>query len=448
MQSYLIKNATIVNENKIVKGSVLTEGNYIKAIYTQEEDIIQPSGTQLINAEGLILIPGAIDDQVHFRQPGLTHKGDLYTESIAAAAGGVTSIMEMPNTNPQTVTQQLLTEKYQLGAENSVVNYSFYLGATNHNLDEILQTNPREVCGIKIFMGSSTGNMLVDNKETLTEIFKNCKLLIATHCEDESTIKQNLQQAKEKFGDNIPPYYHPVIRNHEVCYKSSSFAVELAAKYGTRLHVLHISTAKELELFNNHIPLKDKKITAEACIHHLWFNDTHYAQKGNFIRWNPAIKTESDRIALFQAVLNNTIDVIATDHAPHTLQEKSQSYLNTPSGGPLVQHSIQAMMEFYFNGLISLEKIVEKMAHAVADLFQIEKRGYIRPGYYADLVLINPNKPYTVTQQNLLYKCKWSPFEGYTFKSSIEKTFINGHLVYSNRIVDQQHRGMRLTFNR
>jgi len=445
MQSYLIKNATLVNEGKKYKASVWIEGELIKKIATEE--IIAPNA-KIINAEGLYLLPGAIDDQVHFRQPGLTHKGDIFTESVAAAAGGVTSFMEMPNTNPQTVTQELLEQKYILGKENAVVNYSFFMGATNDNLKEVLKTNPNNVCGIKIFMGSSTGNMLVDNKSVLEDIFKNCKLLIATHCEDEATIKYNTELAKEKFGENIPFCYHPIIRDEDACYRSSAAAVELASKHGTRLHILHISTKKELSLSNNNKTLNEKKITAEACVHHLWFSDKDYATKGAFIKWNPAIKKESDRAAIFEAVLNNTIDVIATDHAPHTLEEKNQTYFKAPSGGPLIQHAVQAMMDFYLDGKITIEKVVEKMAHSVADLFCIEKRGYIREGYYADLILVNPNKPYTVEKNNILYKCKWSPFEGHTFKSSIEKTFVNGNLVFTENIVDTTHRGKRLLFNR
>lgn len=445
MSTTLIKNVTIVNEGSSKKGSVLIKNELIEKIYYSNEE---GNADNIIDAEGLILIPGAIDDQVHFRQPGLMHKGEIYTESMAAAAGGITSYMEMPNTNPQTVTQELLEEKYKMGAENSIVNYSFFMGGTNDNLDEILKTNPANVCGIKLFMGSSTGNMLVDKRETLEAIFKNCKLLIATHCEDEATIKANTEKAKLQFGENVPFEQHHIIRSEEACYKSSSFAVELAKKHGTRLHILHISTAKELELFDNSIPLKDKKITAEACIHHLWFSEEDYKTKGAYIKWNPAVKKASDREAIFNAILNNKIDVIATDHAPHTIEEKEQNYFKAPSGGPLVQHSVQAMMDFYLNGKISIEKVVEKMCHAVADLFAIEKRGYIREGYFADLVLINPTKPYQVSKGNLLYKCGWSPFEGHTFKSSIDKTWVNGQLVFTDGKVNDSVRGKRLTFNR
>jgi dihydroorotase len=445
MSTTLIKNANIVNEGLIKKGSVLINGKLIEKILPGDKTF---QADQIVDAEGLFLIPGAIDDQVHFREPGLMHKGEIFTESRAAAAGGVTSYMEMPNTIPQTVTQELLEEKYKMGAKNSVVNYSFFMGGTNDNLVEILKTNPRNVCGIKLFMGSSTGNMLVDKRETLEAIFKNCKLLIATHCEDESIIKANTEIARNKFGEAVPFNLHPIIRNEEACYKSSSFAIELAKKYGTRLHILHISSAKELELFNNTLPLKDKMITAEACIHHLWFSDEDYKTKGAFIKWNPAVKTSSDRDAIFNAILDNRIDVIATDHAPHSLEEKEQSYFKAPSGGPLVQHSIQAMLDFYLKGKISIEKVVEKMSHSVADLFAIEKRGYIREGYYADIVLVNPNKPYTVSKSNILYKCGWSPFEGHTFKSSIDKTWVNGQLVYADGKVNDTVRGERLTFNR
>jgi dihydroorotase len=445
MSTTLIKNATIVNEGLSFRGSVLIKDKLIERILPADSF---ENANHVINADGLFLIPGAIDDQVHFREPGLTHKGEIFTESRAAAAGGVTSYMEMPNTNPQTVTQELLEAKYKRGSENSVVNYSFFMGGTNDNLEEILKTNPRNVCGIKLFMGSSTGNMLVDKRETLDAIFRDCKMLIATHCEDEAIIRANTEIARNKYGEWVPFNQHPVIRNEEACFKSSSFAVELAKKHGTRLHILHISTAKELELFNNNLPLKDKKITAEACIHHLWFSDEDYQTKGAYIKWNPAVKTSRDRDAIFKAVLENKIDVIATDHAPHTIEEKEQSYFKAPSGGPLVQHSVLAMFDFYLNGKISIEKVVEKMSHAVADLFAIEKRGYIREGYYADLVLVNPKQPYTVNKSNILYKCGWSPFEGHTFKSTIEKTWVNGQLVYTDGKVNDAIRGERLSFNR
>ncbi len=444
MKKTLIKNATIVNENETFVSDVLIEGSYISKI---ERDITEPNAT-IINAEGLILMPGAIDDQVHFREPGLTHKGEIYTEAKAAVAGGVTTYMEMPNTIPQAVTIVELEKKYARAKECSLANYSFFMGGTNINLEETLKVDYKTVCGLKIFMGSSTGDMLVDNEKTLEGFFEKSNALIATHCEYDPMIKETQARIIAEYGEDIPAYFHPIIRNDEACYKSSSFAVALAKKYNTRLHILHISSAKELSLFTNKIPLKQKRITAEACIHHLWFNDEDYKAKGNFIKWNPSVKTEYDRAQIFEAVLDGRIDVIATDHAPHTIEEKSQSYLKAPSGGPLVQHSILAMLEFYKQKKISLEMIVNKMSHNVADIFNIDKRGYIREGYFADLVLINLNKPNTVTKESLLYKCGWSPFEGYTFSSSIEKTFVNGHLVYDNGIFDESKKGERLSFNR
>jgi dihydroorotase len=444
MKKTLIKNATIVNENEIFVSDVLIEGSYISKI---ERDLTEPNAT-IINAEGLVLMPGAIDDQVHFREPGLTHKGEIYTEAKAAVAGGVTTYMEMPNTIPQAVTIVELEKKYARAKECSLANYSFFMGGTNSNLEETLKVDYKTVCGLKIFMGSSTGDMLVDNEKTLEGFFEKSNALIAVHCEFDPMIKETQTRIIAEYGEDIPAYFHPIIRNDEACYKSSSFAVSLAKKYNTRLHILHISSAKELSLFTNKIPLKQKRITAEACIHHLWFNDEDYKAKGNFIKWNPSVKTEYDRAQIFEAVLDGRIDVIATDHAPHTIEEKSQSYLKAPSGGPLVQHSILAMLEFYKQKKISLEMIVNKMSHNVADIFNIDKRGYIREGYFADLVLINLNKPNTVTKESLLYKCGWSPFEGYTFASSIEKTFVNGHLVYDNGIFDESKKGERLSFNR
>lgn len=441
---YLIKNATLVNEGEAAIYDVLIEDQLISRI---ERSIESVAGATEINAEGLYLLPGAIDDQVHFREPGLTHKGEIYTEAKAAVAGGVTSYMEMPNTNPQSTTVTELEKKYNRAAVCSLANYSFFMGGTNHNLDETLKVDYSKVCGLKIFMGSSTGDMLVDHQEVLEGFFSKVNALIATHCEFDPLVKQNQERLVKEYGQDIPAYFHPIIRSEEACYRSSHMAVELAKKYNTRLHVLHISTARELALFSNKLPLKEKRITAEACIHHLWFSDEDYKTKGNFIKWNPAIKTAYDRDKIFEAVLNNTIDVIATDHAPHTLEEKNQSYLKAPSGGPLVQHSIIAMLDFYHAKKISLEKIVEKMSHSVAELFRIEKRGYIREGYFADLVLVNLNKPTTVTRQNLLYKCGWSPFEGHTFKSSIEKTFVNGHLVYDNGVFNETQFGQRLSFN-
>jgi dihydroorotase len=441
----LIKNAILVNEGQLVKSDVLIENELIVKISSPGS---LGTADRVIEAEGQYLFPGCIDDQVHFREPGLTHKGEIYTEAKSAVAGGVTSYMEMPNTIPNTFTKQLLEEKYERAAAVSLANYSFYMGASNDNIEEVLNTDPLNVCGVKIFMGSSTGNMLVDNRETLETLFSKCNMLIATHCEDEATIKHNTQVYKEKYGDDIPVECHPLIRSEEACYKSSSMAVELAKKYNTRLHILHISTAKELELFDNTKPLKEKRITAEACIHHLWFSDADYKIKGNFIKWNPAIKKASDRDAILKAVLNNKIDVIATDHAPHTKEEKAQPYSKAPSGGPLVQHSLNAMLEFYYQKKISLEKIAEKMAHAVADCFHIEKRGYIRENYFADLVLVDLNATYKVEAANILSKCGWSPFEGQTFHSVITHTFVSGHLVFANGVFDETKKGKRLRFSR
>ncbi len=442
--NYLIKNATVVNENEIDVYDVLIESGLIHKI---ERNISNPKNYTEIDATGLCLLPGAIDDQVHFREPGLTHKGEIYTEAKAAVAGGITSFMEMPNTNPQSVSILELEKKYSRAAECSLANYSFFMGGTNTNIEETLKVDYKKVCGLKLFMGSSTGDMLVDNEKTIDEFFSKLNCLIATHCEYDPLVKEIQTRIIAEYGQDLPAYFHPIIRNEEACFKSSSFAVELAKKHNTRLHILHISTAKELSLFTNKIPLKQKRITAEACIHHLWFSDDDYKTKGNFIKWNPSIKTQYDRDKIFEAVLNDTIDVIATDHAPHTLEEKMQPYLQAPSGGPLVQHSILAMLDFYHNKKISLEKIVEKMSHNVADLFRIEKRGYIKEGYFADLVLVNLNKPQTVSKQNLLYKCGWSPFEGHTFKSTIEKTFVNGHLVYDNGTFNEVQKGKRLLFN-
>ena len=441
----LIKNVFIVNEGKIVKGSVFIDGDYISKV--SEHDILVKADKE-IDAEGKYLFPGCIDDQVHFREPGLTHKADIYSESKAAVAGGMTSFMEMPNTIPNTLTQLLLEEKYTIAFQKSLANYSFFMGVSNDNIDEVLKTNPRNVCGVKIFMGSSTGNMLVDNRKTLEKIFSQSKMLIATHCEDEAIIKANTAVYKEKYGENIPIECHPKIRSEEACYKSSSLVVELAKKHDTRLHILHISTAKELGLFNNKIPLKQKRITAEACIHHLWFSDEDYKTKGNFIKWNPAIKTKTDRDEIVKALIENKIDIIATDHAPHTIEEKKQPYFKAPSGGPLVQHALVAMLELYHKEKISLEKIAEKMSHAVADCFMIEKRGYIREGYFADLVLVDLNSPWIVDKSNILYKCAWSPFEGQKFNSRITHTFVNGHLAYANGQFDESLKGKRLLFDR
>ena len=441
----LIKNATIINENQIFESDLLIENDVISKI---EKNISEEDVDQIIDASGKHLLPGIIDDQVHFREPGLTWKGDIETESKAAVAGGVTSFMEQPNTVPNAVTQELLEEKYSIAAEKSFANYSFMMGGTNDNLEEVLKTTPRNVAGIKLFLGSSTGNMLVDDPETLEKIFSSTKMLIAVHCEDEATIRKNTEGAKEKYGDDIPVDLHHVIRSEEACFISSSKAVELAEKTGARLHIFHISTAKETELFRNDIPLKDKKITAEVCVHHLTFTNDDYEFKGNFIKWNPAVKTQKDKDGLWEAVLDNRIDVIATDHAPHTLAEKSQKYLQAPSGGPLVQHSLNVMLESFRNNKISLEKIVEKMCHNPAILFQIEKRGFIKEGYKADLVLVDLNESYTVSKANILYKCGWSPLEGTVFHSKITHTFVNGFLAFENGNFSTEKRGERLLFDR
>lgn len=442
---HLIHHATIVNENRIFKGSVLIDGERILKIYEGETEFI-PENVKTIEAEGLLLFPGVIDDQVHFREPGLTHKGDIYSESRAAVAGGITSYFEMPNTKPQATTIDLLEEKYQRAAEVSFANYSFLMGVTNDNMDELMRVNPRNVAGLKMFMGSSTGNMLVDRQETLNRVFSEVPLLIVTHCEDEATIKSNIAHYTSLLGEDIPVKYHPLIRNDEACYRSSAFAVELATKYNSRLHVFHLSSAKEMSLFRNDIALKDKRITAEVCVHHLWFSDADYEKYGNRIKWNPAIKTATDRQALIDAVNSNKIDVVATDHAPHLLSEKEGSCLKAASGGPLVQHSLPAMMELVSRGNFTLEKVVEKMCHAPADLFRIEKRGYIREGYYADLVLVDPRRQWTVQHDNILYKCGWSPFEGVDFQSSVLKTWVNGNLVYDDGAFDESVRGQRLLF--
>ena len=445
MKTTLIQGATVVNEGKETIQDVLIVGKIIKKI---GKNLDAARADEVVDAQGLYLFPGAIDDQVHFREPGLTHKAEIYTEAKAAVAGGITSFMEMPNTVPQALTQELLEDKYQRAAEVSLANYSFFMGASNHNLDEVLKTDPNNVCGIKVFMGSSTGDMLVDDREVLTNIFKNSPMLVATHCEDEATIRKNIAEYKDKYGEDIPIKCHPEIRNADACYKSSSLAVELAKKYGTRLHILHLSSAKELSLFDNSIPLKDKKITAEVCIHHLWFDDSYYEEKGTSIKWNPAVKSADDREQIFEAMLDNRLDIIATDHAPHTKDEKANKYLKAPSGGPLVQHALVAMLDFYHQGKISLPKIAEKMSHAVATCFDVENRGYIREGYFADLVLVDLNRPWTVDQDNVLYKCGWSPFEGHEFRSSVVSTFVNGNQVYNRGEFDESHQGMRLTFDR
>ena len=441
----LIKNAQIVNEGKIFKSDVLIENDLIAKI---SETIPEENLDKIIDAEGKFLIPGVIDDQVHFREPGLTHKGDIESESKAAIAGGTTSFIEQPNTVPNAVTQELLEEKYKIAAEKSYANYSFSMGGTNDNLEEVLKTNPRNVAAIKLFLGSSTGNMLVDNPEILEEIFSKVKMPICVHCEDETTIRKNTEIYKEKYGEDIPVKFHHLIRSEEACYLSSSKAVELARKTGARLHIYHLSTAKETELFRNDIPLKEKKITAEVCVHHLHFTNKDYETKGSLIKWNPAVKTETDKNGLWEALLDDRIDVIATDHAPHTLEEKSNKYLKCPSGAPLVQHSLQVMLEYYRNGKISLEKIVEKMCHNPAILFEIEKRGFVKEGYKADLVLVDLNKKYTVSKENILYKCGWSPLENETFHSEITHTFINGNLAYEKGRFSDEKFGERLLFER
>jgi dihydroorotase len=444
MSTLLIKAATIVNENKQYTADLLVKDGLIEKI----APTIAAQADQVINAEGLYLLPGAIDDQVHFREPGLTHKANIYTESRAAVAGGITSFMEMPNTVPNTLTQQLLEDKYQIAAQNSLANYSFFMGASNDNLDEVLRTDVKNVCGIKVFMGSSTGNMLVDNPGTLENLFRQSPMLIATHCEDEATIQSNLAHYKQLLGDDIPVRFHPKIRSEEACYLSSSMAVALAKKHNTRLHILHISTEKETHLFDNTIPLKDKRITAEACVHHLWFSAEDYETKGNLIKWNPAVKTAADRDGILKAVLDGRIDVIATDHAPHTIEEKAQPYLQAPSGGPLVQHALPAMLELYHHGKITLEQIAEKMAHNVAICFEIEKRGFIREGYFADLVLVDLNKPWQVQKENILYKCGWSPFENTTFRSCIKHTIVSGNLAWSDGKFVSDVAGKRMNFSR
>lgn len=446
MKAVLIKNANIVNEGEIFKGDVLVRDGRIEEI---GESISMKTGdTRVIDADGSYLLPGMIDDQVHFREPGLTHKANIETESKAAVAGGITSFIEMPNTVPQATTIELLEEKFEIAAKTSWANYSFMFGGTNDNLDEILKVDPHKVAGLKLFLGSSTGNMLVDNPKTLEEIFSKTKLLISVHCEDEATIKNNLEKYIAEYGDDIPIELHSKIRSEEACYLSSSSAIKLAKKTGARLHIFHVSTEKETHLFSNKKPLSEKKITAEVCIHHLWFTDEDYKTKGTKIKWNPAVKTEKDRDGLLKALLDDRIDVIATDHAPHTLEEKNNKYLNAPSGGPLVQHALVALLELYHKGKISLEKIVEKTAHNPAILFQIKERGYIREGYKADLVLVDLNSPWNVKKENILYKCGWSPFEGTIFKSRISHTLVNGVVVYENTKFPNKGNAERLTFNR
>jgi dihydroorotase len=445
-KTILIKNAKIVNEGTITEGDILIEGDYIKEV--SDSISAKSSDVVVIDAEGNYVFPGVIDDQVHFREPGLTHKGNIASESRAAIAGGITSFIEMPNTNPQTTTVEKLEEKFEIASKTSHANYSFMFGGTNDNLDEILKVNPKTVAGLKLFLGSSTGNMLVDDPKVIEKIFSSTDMVISVHCEDEATIRKNLQEHIDEYGEDIPIEKHPIIRSEEACYISSSKAIELAKKTGARLHVFHLSTGKETKLFSNKIPLKDKKITAEVCIHHLWFSDEDYKKKGTHIKWNPAVKTSKDREQLWKALLDDRIDVIATDHAPHTLDEKNNVYTKAPSGGPLVQHALVAMIEMFHKDKIALPKIAEKMAHNPAILFQVEKRGYIKEGYFADLVIVDINNPWTVNKENILYKCGWSPFEGTTFRSRITHTFLNGTLVYNNFKVLDVKAAKRLTFNR
>ena len=461
---YLIKNATLVNEGKSFMASVLISGETIeKIIPTGSQQDNESTSLQdyrdyeVIDAKGLLLLPGAIDDQVHFRDPGLTHKGDIATESRAAIAGGVTSFMDMPNTVPNTLTQQFLQDKYDIAAEKSMANYSFYMGVSNDNIDEVLKTDPKNVCGIKAFMGSSTGNMLVNNELTLQRLFQEAPCLIATHCEDEDTIRRNMEIFKAKYGDDAPASVHPLIRSEEACYKTSSYAAELASKYGTQLHILHLSTAKEIQLFNNNIPLKDKKITSETCLHYLLFDDRDYETKKTFLKCNPAVKTENDKLALIQACIDNHIDILATDHAPHTFEEKNKPYFSAPSGGTSVQHLLLGALELAIKEqkstdkgrqTLTIEKVVELLSHNPAILFKINKRGFIREGYYADLVLVDPNKEQTISNNDVHYKCGWTAYEGMKLSCSVTHTFVNGELVYDNGKFKEDYRGKRLTFNR
>ncbi len=441
----LIKNATIINEGSRFVGSVLIENDKIAAVYSGNLPEIDLSNVTVIDGTGKWLIPGVIDDQVHFREPGLTHKGDLTTESRAAVAGGVTSYMDMPNTKPQTVTIDELNKKFDRAAEVSVANYSFYMGATNDNLEEVLKADPKRTCGVKVFMGSSTGNMLVDSEKTLSGIFSEVKMLIATHCEKEEVIKSNIAKYTALYGEDLPLKFHPIIRDAEACYQSSAEAVGLATKYNARLHVLHLSSAKEMSLFEQK-PLTEKRITGEVCVHHLWFDDRDYENYGNRIKWNPSIKSEADKFALREALINGRLDVVATDHAPHLPSEKEGGCFKAYSGGPLVQHSLVLMLEMALQGIFSLELVIDKMCHAPATLYRVENRGFIREGYFADLVLVNPQNEWTVTKDNLLYKCGWSPLEGDSFRTKVEKTFVNGVLAYDNGVINENCRGRELSF--
>ncbi len=447
---YIIKNATLVNEGKSFLASVVVSGELIEKIIRDGEAFNESrwEGYTVIDARGKYLLPGVIDDQVHFREPGLTHKADIHSESRAAVAGGVTSFMDMPNTVPNTLTLPLLQQKFDIAAEKSFCNYSFYMGASNDNIEEILKIDPREVCGIKVFMGSSTGNMLVDKEESLERIFRDAPCLVATHCEEESIIKANMAVFKERYGEDAPSRIHPLVRSAEACYRSSAKAVEMATKYNARLHVLHVSTEKEISLFRNDIPLKDKKITSEVCLHHLWFNDKDYEMRENFIKWNPAVKTEQDRQGLLSAVIDNRIDIVATDHAPHTFEEKIKPYFSAPSGGPSIQHLLVGMLEFVNKGILTIEKVVEKLSHNPAILFDIDRRGFLREGYYADLVIVNPDKRQYVSNESVLYKCGWTPYNGMTFSNSVDSTFVNGSLVFNDGVVEDVLNAKRLVFNR
>ncbi|HVN59079.1 MAG TPA: dihydroorotase [Bacteroidales bacterium] len=446
MSSILIKNGTIINEGRIFRGDILVIDDQIKAIGNTEPETIPPA-TKNIDASGCYVIPGIIDDQVHFRDPGLTHKADIFSETAAAVAGGITSFMDMPNTVPQTITVNLLEEKYKIGAGKSLINFSFYIGGTNTNLDELLKTDPETVCGIKLFLGSSTGNMLVNDEKVLREIFRRSGMLIACHCEDEPTVRRNADIYRAKYGENVPVKFHPLIRSREACFITSSYAAALAGEFNSRLHILHLSTADELKLFSSKSPVSEKRMTGEVCVHHLWFEESDYEMLGNKIKWNPAIKTIYDRNALVDGVNSDLIDIIATDHAPHTLAEKSESYFKAPSGGPLVQHSLLVMLELNRKNRISLEKIVEKMCHNPAIIYRIRQRGFIREGYKADLCIFSRSQPWTVTCENLLYKCGWSPFEGFSFCNVVKYTIVNGNIVYDNGKIDMDHRGERLLFN-
>jgi dihydroorotase len=447
MSRIFIKNATIVNEGETFRADLIIDNERISSINRYGE-LNRPEGSSIIDAEGLLLLPGVIDDQVHFREPGLTYKEDIFSGSRSAAAGGVTSFMDMPNTIPQTTTIEALNEKYSIGSERSVINYSFYIGATNGNLKEIMKADPASVCGIKLFLGSSTGDMLVDNEKSLRDIFSKAIMPVAAHCEDEEIIRSNIRSFREKYGENIPAQMHPMIRSREACFISSSKAIKLAKEFNTRFHILHLSTADEMKLFSNELPLSRKRITAEVCIHHLWFDDSAYDKLGNFVKWNPAIKTKFDRDSLIKAVNNDLIDIIATDHAPHTTEEKKYPYFKAPSGGPLIQHSLVSMLELWHRKVFSLEKIVQKMCHNPAILFNIKERGFIREGFKADLCLVNPEDPWTVSKENTFYKCGWSPFEGTTFRSKVVTTIVNGNIVFDKGLFNEDYRGQRLMFER